>query len=675
MERSWGRKLKDVWESPAVTIVGANETRGTTAVILESLQREECPFTGRIHMVNRKGGTVFGHPAVTSIDEIEGELGIVWLLVGPSGVFETLDAMASRPPRAVIVFSGGFAEAGAADAQERLRRWSQEHDVPLFGPQSLGFLSVPHGLNVLDLRIQAELRPGGIGLISQSGGMLGMLIREMLTNGLGLHSGFSVGNEAAIGYLDLAEALLEDDALAAVGMYVENLGSLTRFSRIAQLAARKGKPLVVLLAGLSETGQRMANSHTGALATPHRLVRGIAEQFGTVIVKDPDQLIAALDALRSAQYRRWGDGRVGFFTGSGGAAVILSDALAESDLEAPQPRPETVTALLGEGAEDQVCNPYDMGAGLLGSPDEFVRRVGTFVADGSFDIGVHLFDLPDPKFAPHVLWADEGIRLAREQGLHPVLATTADRRDRSRAAHYDEHVTISYGIPQTLTKLSAIATWSRGDDGGQIGDPRPRAARRTRVVLGEEMREILRDLPVRWPEEIRVPRDADPARVLADAPFPLVAKAEAGLAHRARAGGVITRIPNLEAAVAAVAYLRALFDADVTMCAHVAHDAEHFLGLSRGPEGQPMIAMGPGGGGVEDNDIGFRLLPMSARQRAVALRRYLPQVAEHTGFGEVIDALTKLMDDERIDSVDLNPLVIDESGAVCALDAKIHLYV
>src|SRR5690606_5483320 len=110
----------------AVTIVGANETRGTTAVILESLQREECPFTGRIHMVNRKGGTVFGHPAVTSIDEIEGELGIVWLLVGPSGVFETLDAMASRPPRAVIVFSGGFAEAGAADAQERLRRWSQE---------------------------------------------------------------------------------------------------------------------------------------------------------------------------------------------------------------------------------------------------------------------------------------------------------------------------------------------------------------------------------------------------------------------------------------------------------------------------------------------------------------------------------------------------------------------
>src|SRR5699024_10104483 len=139
----------------------------------------------------------------TSVEEIEGELGIVWLLVGAKTVPTMLDELAKRPPRAVIVFAGGFAETGEHDAQAKLQRWSQKHQVPLFGPQSLGFVNFNKRINSLDLNIPGTVHDGEVGFISQSGGLLGMLLREAIAAGLGVHSAFSVGNEAATGYQDL----------------------------------------------------------------------------------------------------------------------------------------------------------------------------------------------------------------------------------------------------------------------------------------------------------------------------------------------------------------------------------------------------------------------------------------------------------------------------------------
>ena len=673
---SWTADFARVWEAPAVTIVGANETGGTTGLIVSSLTRQDSPFPGKVNMVSRHGGQVYGFDAVPSIDDVDGELGIVWLLVNRAATLKLLEDMSGRRPHAVIVFTGGFAEEGDFEAQERLAKWSEANRVPLFGPQSLGFLSPVHGINVFDGKPRGTLTPGRTAFVSQSGGMLWMTINAALTSGRGLHSAFSLGGEAALNYASVGEALLAEPGVSALAAYVENLGSLARFARLAQHAAEAGKPLVMLMAGRSERGQRLAASHTGALATPQRLVQGIADQFGTVLVANVDRLMAALDALETSNYRRCGSGRVGVFTGSGGVAITLSDQLAETDLVLPQPSPKTLAGLFGEGSSDHVGNPYDMGAGLLGRPDEYTRRVGTFLADGGFDIGVHVFELPDPSIAPHVFWAEEGIRLIRENGMHPVFATSVDRGDHSGHERYGDDITFCYGLDQTITKLRAIATWSRGDQGGHaVTAPREAPGDRpTRLATAAEVRAALAGVPLHWPAEWLVPRGADTESALAGTQFPLVAKAEAGLAHRAKAGAVLTHIPDKAAAVAAVAYLRSVFDCDVTMTERVAFRDEFFVGLSRTPEGLATIAVGPGGSGVEDHDIGFRLLPLSARQREMLLQRYLPAVNDHLGFTAVLDALAAIMADDRIAAVDLNPLVLDEAGAVCALDAKIHYY-
>ncbi|MCR2799348.1 acetate--CoA ligase family protein [Microbacterium sp. zg-Y818] len=676
VEVQWDAALARMWESPAITIVGANESAGTTRLILDSVERFDRPWQGALNLVNPRGGSVYGYPVAPTLADVDGELGIVWLLVKREIVLSTLDELAERGARGVIVFSGGFAEQGNVADQDRLADWSRTTGIPLFGPQSIGFLAPVHGVNVLDGSLRGEITPGRVALVSQSGAVLIQMANTVIERRIGLHSAFTLGGGAVMDYVTLATVLLEDAEVSALGLYVESIGSLTGFASLARRAAEVGTPVVMQFAGRSEQGQALAASHTGAIATPLRLVRGIAEQYGVSLVTNLDDLASSLEGLQSAGFRRWGDGRVGVYTGSGGLGITFSDEVAGTDVSVPQPTHETVVALAGADHADAPLNPFDMGAGLLGAPDEFRRLVSTFVADPNIDIAVQIFDVPDKALTAQYAWITEGARLTQEAGKLAVLGTGIDRRGLLAAEVLGEDVVVGLGMRQTIAKLQALSTWARGDAG-----PMPaiatavRDGASTRVVLGDEMRALLADVPLAWPEEWVVDREADPAAALAAARYPLVAKAEAGLAHRAKAGGVLTHVPDAAAAAAATEYLRALFDSAVTFSERVAFSEEFFVGLSRGADGETLLAVGPGGSGVEDKDVGLRLLPLSPRQQEVALARYAPGVADHPGFREVLDALSELMlRDARIESVDLNPLVIDAAGRVVSLDAKVHLY-
>ncbi|GAA5050834.1 acyl-CoA synthetase (NDP forming) [Thermocatellispora tengchongensis] len=668
----WATRLAAMWDTPAVTLLGANERGGTTRLILDSLQDPRCPFQGRINVVGRRGGTVFGIPAATSLAEVDGEIGLLWLLVRGELVLPALRETEDRPPRGAIVFANGFREAGNIAAERELAAWARRHGVPLFGPQSVGVASFRHGLNALDLPIGPAPEPGDVAVLSQSGGLLGLILRGLRRSGLGVHSAYSLGNEALLGYASLGESLLADDDVSVLAVYAENVSSVPEFARFARAAAEHGKPVVLLLGGLSDAGASMARSHTGALATPERLVRGVCEQYGVVMVADPDELVASVAALKSASCRRLGAAGVGLFTGTGGGAIILADAMSAAGVDLPQP------------AEGGHANPLDMGAGLIGRPDHYREVVSSFARDPGFDIVVNVIPfIPTDADPPSFTWQlQESIRIVRESGKHPVAASL--RIEDPAGDAFGPDVTIGYGVHDTLVKLRALRTWSRGEPG-----PEPPAGSRaaggpTRVASAAETRELLAPVPLSWPATWTIGLEQDAAEAVREVRFPVVAKAETGSAHRAKEGAVVTHVPGPQAAVAAIGYLRALFGAAVTLAEFVPHDEEYFVGLSRAPGGAPLVAIGPGGSGVEDKDVGLRLLPLSPRQLAALLRRHLPQAAGDGGFGEVaagdggfgelIAALERVMRDPRVESIDLNPIVRAAGGELTVLDAKIHLY-
>ncbi|OYU71978.1 MAG: hypothetical protein CFE45_41455, partial [Burkholderiales bacterium PBB5] len=105
-----------------------------------------------------------------------------------------------------------------------------------------------------------------VAVVSQSGGVGFALFGRALHEHLDLHSVVTTGNEADLEVLDFVERLVETGEAGVILLFIEGLKNARRFAGVAQQAAAKEVPIVVMKVGRSEAGQRAAISHTAHLA-------------------------------------------------------------------------------------------------------------------------------------------------------------------------------------------------------------------------------------------------------------------------------------------------------------------------------------------------------------------------------------------------------------------------
>jgi acetate---CoA ligase (ADP-forming) len=75
-----------------------------------------------------------------------------------------------------------------------------------------------------------------------------------------------LGNAAQVGLAELAAALLADDRVTALGLYVEGIDDAPAFAALAEAARARGKGIVCLKSGKTEASRTAAASHTASLA-------------------------------------------------------------------------------------------------------------------------------------------------------------------------------------------------------------------------------------------------------------------------------------------------------------------------------------------------------------------------------------------------------------------------
>ena len=103
-------------------------------------------------------------------------------------------------------------------------------DMRLLGPNTIGLLNLTDGITLsasgaLDIE---DLHPGGVAVISQSGGILGSLLSRAVARGIGLSKLAATGNEADIDVSDVMAFLARDDATGVVALYWKPSGTLLR---------------------------------------------------------------------------------------------------------------------------------------------------------------------------------------------------------------------------------------------------------------------------------------------------------------------------------------------------------------------------------------------------------------------------------------------------------------
>lgn len=321
-------------------------------------------FQGEIIPIHPKAPEVEGLPTSPSLGALEAPADFAYVAIGADAVLASL-AEAPGKARFVQVMSSGFGESEEGVAKERrLLEIARENGFRLIGPNCLGVHSPRGGITFVG---GADPTPGGVGVISQSGGLAVDVILRGRERGLAFSAVTTLGNSADLKPADLLEFHFADPETKVVGAYLEDVRDGRRF--VQRLVEHGGeKPVVLLVGGRTEAGGRAAASHTGSLAADARLWTGVARQTGAVIVDTLDEF---LNALLLMQMREGAKARptrkVALFGNGGGSSVLAADAFARAGLETPRFSAKTLARLeaLGLPPGTGLANPVDTPAGTL----------------------------------------------------------------------------------------------------------------------------------------------------------------------------------------------------------------------------------------------------------------------------------------------------------------------
>lgn len=370
----------------SVAVIGASADAGKTAGRPVSYLVKHG-FAGDIYPVNPKAdriGDLPCYPDIASLPAVP-DVGIV--LLGAERAHLAVRDLAARGTAAAIVLASGYTETGEEGARRQRQLIEAAGSMRILGPNTIGLVNLTDNI-VLSATGALEMDHfpvGSIGVVSQSGGILGSLLSRAAACGIGLSKLISTSNEVDLELADFIDHLADDEATRVIALYVETVRHPGKFRAAALKAARAGKRVVAFKIGRSEAGAKAAVSHTGALAGADRMYDALFRQTGVIRAQTFGDLLDIPAALSTGRVLR--GRRVAILTSTGGAGTLVSDSLGVSGFDTPAPDPQTAAALRALQTGDHAAldrNPIDVTlAGL--QPDLLRGAIKTLLASPSYD--------------------------------------------------------------------------------------------------------------------------------------------------------------------------------------------------------------------------------------------------------------------------------------------------
>lgn len=689
----------------SVAVVGASPKGGYGLRVVNALQ--DYGFAGPIYPINPNYQEIAGLPAYPEPGAIPGPVDAVAIAVPSRVVPGVVRQAIAAGIRGGAAFGSGFAEAGedGMALQSELREICGEH-FPLIGPNCLGVLSYANRSPLWSIPTGRQHEDGTVGIVAQSGNMALTLMSS--TRGLRPAYVVSAGNQAVVDAVDVMSFYLADPQIRTIAAIIEGLSDVAKFRRIAELAAERDVPIVVLKIGRSEKGSQAAIAHTGSLTGSDQLYDALFQQYGVIRVDDLEEL-AETAKLLSEPKRPAGTG-LAVFASSGGECGLLSDLATINGLELPNLLPETREALIE--VLPQFANPYnplDMTAAGWGS-HEMIRDVALLMASTpGVDIAAMVGDTTRASGPLNVTGWDKMISgLGEAQTLTSIpiavintMTDTAYEMTDGLREHGVVHLIGAVNATRAIGHAGRYARWQQHRPAGPVSiDINPQRQARARALLPPAgsgglsetvSKELMRLYGIPVPAG-KVARDLDAAIEIAnDIGYPLVLKIEAeGVFHKTEIGGVITGIntePQLRSAFnRLVDRVQTKLPDGALQGIRVERMVSGLIELLAGgrndPVFGPVVVAGLGGILVEAlQDSATRLAPVDAAdgkamlnslRTAAILGRYRGrEPVDLDAAGELIAAASRLLVElPEVKELDLNPVLAGPDGCI-AVDALV----
>ena len=311
--------LKSLFKPKTLAVIGVSLTndRHPANVVYN---KNNLRFQAEVFPVNDRGGVLQGEPVYARLSDIPQKVDLAVIAVRAEGVPDIMAECIETGVGGAVVISGGFAETGRTDLQDRMVSLAREAKFPFIGPNCLGIYSPPH-MDTFFLPSERMVRPemGRVALISQSGGILVDHMTKFAEEGIGLSLAVSIGNKAQIRELDLLRYFAHDPSTEVIAFYVE--GFEKNEGRKFVLEAEKcSKPVIVLKTGKTPGGVRAVSSHTASMAGDYEVFSAVLSQHGVVEARDEFELVSFCEALSC--YNQSIEGKIGIISVSGGHGAL-----------------------------------------------------------------------------------------------------------------------------------------------------------------------------------------------------------------------------------------------------------------------------------------------------------------------------------------------------------------
>jgi acyl-CoA synthetase (NDP forming) len=329
-------RMKIMFNPKNVAVMGATDSMMKIgSAVLHSVL--SCGFTKKLYGINPnpkyKDKSINGIQVYPSLDKCPEPIDLVGIVVPPNAVLDSIKQAIENEIKAAAIITAGFGEVKTEERQDvnkELVNVADKGGLIFVGPNSMGFYSSEDATSPIHLGFGFMMPlPGDLSIISQSGTMGTILCNAFKK----IRYFVSSGNEASLTLEDYLEYFAQDEGTKTIALFAEGLRAGRRFKEICTETTKK-KPIIFLKAGLTRSGARAANSHTGSIAGSLDIYKSVFKQTGVIYADQIEQFIYLVKGARFLlplpnNYPL----RVGIISGGGGFVVHLTDLCEKHGLK------------------------------------------------------------------------------------------------------------------------------------------------------------------------------------------------------------------------------------------------------------------------------------------------------------------------------------------------------
>jgi len=627
-----------------------------------------------VYAVNPKGQGAFGAPGYVAVSAIDRPVDLAVIASPAVTVADVLENCGKAGVKAAVIITAGFSEVGNTEGEERVVATAKRHGIRLCGPNCAGIINTNYHLYPT-----LETRPmqGEVAFVTQSGALGGAVLSWAEEQGVGFSKFASYGNGADLNEIDFLNYLEKDPETKVVALYIETVSDGRAFMAAAHRLTRS-KPLVVIKAGRSLSGQRAALSHTGSMAGSDAVYTASLRQCGAIRV---DTIEEMFDLCRGfVEFPPVRGRRLVIVTNSGGPGVLAADraeAVGLSVDEPSAPLRKKLSAWLPDFCSLE--NPIDFT--VEGTETDYHKTLRAALEE--YDAALAI-DVCTPYLDPVPL--ARGICDAAANSRKPVAANFMAGKTVAAALSYLRQ----HGVPNFVTGeravmvLARMAGYEERKKGDRLFPETPSAVGALpdeRSLLEPEAMAWLRENGIPVPEYRLATSVDDAVSGSRSIGYPVVIKVVShDITHKSEIGGVITGIrTDDEVVVAFHSIEQRIGERDfqgVVIYPMITDALEILIGFSRDAQFGPVIAFGVGGIYTEVlQDISLRIAPLDYDEANAMIREIKAfPILEGTRGQPTRDlnAVAKILVDfsrlpfcyPEIVEADLNPVFVLSTGVL-----------